>query len=615
MTQRVIVEEDDDDDENAAEEKKAKKLAESAAKKAKRDGDAWKERTGLALAEKLIKDRPSDKDFEELMKLLREVEKNEQHRGIEEAFMLRHGSLLPAIRQDQIRYCHSLYHSHPLLRTVSDITKRALLGGGISFESKRHKERVSHEVLFEHTWMQFAEAAIDSLLKYGLAIVVVLSHPTLVAHPTVLQLDQCETRMYQTAYNQRFYSVNDTSNRLTADEPGGKPISAFLICETDPPLGDGTLQSKTLVVGRQIEMYEDFRRQYLRSQHVNAVAPLVIRKEQQKDAGTTFHGSSGAAGMPLPPTGAMDPNPIESVQHAVPLHDTLNGNVSDIERHRLEERVKRILDTEPGVSKEEARRRVYKTQGAASYETIGPDGIPLITLPDGYVGDKAVSANESRYLEYFDRSTRDVVAGVFGIPADLFGDTRGNRAGNADHRLLYYDTIRGLRQKLQMVLHRVYMFIYADVGSDHLIVASDEHHTSELLADVKVQITLPGVLPMEKVDEWYDKGLITTATYTSMLARAYSLPSGIFESKQVLPYVDAPYGNATSAATGKNIQPPPKPGQASSSSSAAKPKPKAKAKPKAKPTTPNSSSDVGKRKKQDARQSAKASSGTSSSSK
>lgn len=489
--------------------------------------------------------------------------------------------------QDHMRSLNRFFSTNSLMRTIFDIGTRALLGGGIAFEKKHHFTTAMTAKLFENVWEQFVRDLLKSLWVYGFALCITRSDEHLVAVPLVLPLDQLQVRFYQDPFGQRRYAANVLPDDVTmalglgmfqaandSASSGSAPsmhpgeldslIPGITVFEMSPPLADGTLTSNVSTVLQDFRQHDTVMEQYVRHTVHHAVPPIFIRHDIPKGM------DGGPAGM------AMN---VHRADFAADLQGAEADSMLAQASVQIDPDVQRQLDlvNRHGVKTIGAARLIVQEQKlAAQHLSASATGsMATYELPPHRVLDKPPMGKEPSHVEYFHRALEIRVAAVFGIPADLFGEPKGNRSGNVDHRMIYHDAMRGIRQLMQSCLYRMYLHIYGESTLSTYVATHNSYTLEQLQADTDVHVTLPGILPTELITEWRMEGILDHQTYVAMLARSYSLPVSVFTTapevslKDLLKIKPEQPGSSSSSSSKKKSSSSSSSAKSSSSSSAA----------------------------------------------
>lgn len=454
--------------------------------------------------------------------------------------------------RDFMEQINRFFSTNSLMRTIYDIGCRALLGGGIKFEKKHHFQSSMTAKTFDYAWEEFVRDLIKSLWMYGFALCVSRSDSQLVAVPLVLPLDQLVVRFHQDAFGQRHYAVSRPPDNITMAlvghgkdsqfmdlQPGelDSPILGVQVFEMSPPLADGTLTSNVATILDDFRRHDVLMEQYVRFAQYHAVPPVFMRYDLPKGSdATTVRTARAVRDNQL----AM-PAPSAHGGGAALLNITGDRQAEEYTMDEIEALAMPYVKTGQAKTMAAARLMVqedlYAAQQLASSSSSAASsssanlGFQLHQLPPERILDKQLLGKEPGHVEHFHRALEIRVAAVFGIPADLFSEPKGNRSGNTDHRMIYHDAMRGIRQTITTCLYRMYLRIYSTSVSESYIATHNTYNIHQLEADTDVNVTLPGILPTELVTEWRLQGVLDHGTYVSMLARAYSLPKSIFTSK------------------------------------------------------------------------------------
>lgn len=467
--------------------------------------------------------------------------------------------------QDHMRNLNRFFSTNSLMRTIFDIGTRALLGGGIAFEKKHHFTTAMTAKLFENVWEQFVRDLLKSLWVYGFALCITRSDEHLVAVPLVLPLEQLQVRYYQDPFGQRRYAANmlpddvtmslglgmfnsaagdSSSGSMPPVHPGGLDslIPGITVFEMSPPLADGTLTSNVSTVLQDFRQHDTVMEQYVRHTVHHAVPPIFIRQDLPKGA------DGGPASMNVHRADFASDLNAGSAAAAMPNVDIQIAPEVQQELHLINRHGVRSVGAARAIINE---HKLMGQQVAVS----STGAIPTYELPPFRVLDKPAMGKEPSHVEYFHRALEIRVAAVFGIPADLFGEPKGNRSGNVDHRMIYHDAMRGIRQLMQSCLYRMYLHIYGESTLSTYVATHNSYTLEQLQADTDVHVTLPGILPTELITEWRMEGILDHKTYVAMLARSYSLPVSVFTTapevslKDLLKIKPEPTGPSSSSSS------------------------------------------------------------------
>lgn len=462
--------------------------------------------------------------------------------------------------RDYMQRLNYFFSTNSLMRTIYDIGSRSLLGGGIAFEKKHHFTSEMTAKLFENAWEQFVRDLLKSMWLYGFALCITRSDEFLVAVPLVLPLDQLIVRFYQDSYGQRRYAVSRIPDAVTVGlgtgiessgnsslskqmQPGDleQLIPGVTVFEMSPPLSDGTITSNVASILADFRRYDQLMEQYVRYATYHAVPPIFTRFDIPKnpdaralaeDQAAREAGLAGADGGAGAADGA-DMLPRIDPQEAM--------KINAFRQYGL----RTMAEAAWVVQEQLARAQMIDSNSAG--------GIEVHHLPAGRVLDKQQLGREPSYLKDIHRELETRVSAVFGIPADLFGEAKGNRSGNTDHRMVFHDSMRGIRQNVESCLYRMYLHIYGESTLDSYIATHNSYTIQQLQADTNVHVTLPGILPTELLTEWRLMGILDHDVFVSMLARAYSLPRSLFTTapevslKDILKVKPEPAGAASSS--------------------------------------------------------------------
>lgn len=459
-------------------------------------------------------------------------------------------TLLDRSFMQQLNY---FFSTNSLMRTIYDIGCRALLGGGIEFEKKHHFTSTMTSKTFNYAWEQFVRDLLKSLWMYGFALCVSRSDEQLVAVPLVLPIDQLIVRFHQDAFGQRHYAVSRPPDNVSMSLPSGRDaqfidlqpgvmdrlIPGVQVFEISAPLPDGTLTSNVASVLDDFRRHDVLMEQYVRFATYHAVPPVFMRYDLPKgsDATTVRHARAvrdNQLNVPIQPLHAAGAGAEAGLANIIGDQAGDAYTMDEIEALAMpyvrSGAARTMTAARLMVQEDLMAAQTFASSTATATGSGGGRrlGFEVHQLPPERVLDKQMLGKEPGHVEHFHRALEIRVAAVFGIPADLFSEPKGNRSGNTDHRMIYHDAMRGIRQTISTCLYRMYLRIYSTAISESYIATHNTYNSRQLEADTDVAVTLPGILPTELVTEWRLQGILDHDTYVSMLARAYSIPRSMF---------------------------------------------------------------------------------------
>jgi len=452
---------------------------------------------------------------------------------------------------DHMRQLLNFFRTDSLMRIIFDIGRRALLSGGIGIQHGHRFESSHLETMFQDAWERFTSDLLESLWVFGFALCVHRGDKFIHNVPMVLPLADLTVRYHQDAFGQRYYAVSHRpdpamqglESGFLGIGPGGGAslasqskqtiidfehlIEGVHVFELSPPLPDGSLTSHVATIFPDVQEYKSLAQAYIDYASYHSVPPVYVRHDIPKNSDTAaqIQATRAAAEFSaLPDVGGAD---------GAGFPDSGMPYVPETERY-----VQQLINKGSFADVESARRYVELEVGAESstirLSRTTVDGIRVYDLPPQRIIDRQVVGKEPGYVEHFYRSLQARVGAVFGVPSDLFGDVKGNRSGNVEHRMFYHETVRGLRQLIIKCIRRMYLAAWGDMLTTTFLATRDQVSLQELEAASDVSVTLPGIIPIEILDQWYTNGIIDYDNYTTLLSKSYSLPRNCFAPKALL---------------------------------------------------------------------------------
>jgi hypothetical protein len=426
------------------------------------------------------------------------------------------------VRADQMQVARKLFHTDAFVRTVAGIASTSILAGGIRFTRTGHVMEEQLGAQYEQAWSHFTELLLQSLWIYGFCAVVADRHPTLKRVPRVLNLEQVEVRILHTRLSRVEYVFLESSNDLTQAPMIGvmnqgvmglmeRPVPDVMVLELHPPDKHGNLMSAMVSVWVERRMLHHLMRaQLLAASHMSN-PPIIVETDNSR----------------FDPDRAQNTASINLARKDV---DTLNtgGTIAVGVKDAMMQTLGAMID----------RQYDAAAVDMANYGAFA-DGAPLmqrVVMETDQKGHTHTPAKEPTNLQHLITNFEERVGGIFGVPRSMFSRTDGSSSRvNDDTRMMFDASQRKLKRALTDMVTAVFNALYADDFILDAVLQDDAVATEP--GDVRVSavnVTLPGIPPLEVLQTMWMQGVLTYSAYIEYLSHMYSMPMNDFHKQQQL---------------------------------------------------------------------------------
>lgn len=461
------------------------------------------------------------------------------------------------INEGEAEACRSLFRESPVIQTLFNAFARGMLTTGVAIRHA-NRNRKLHPHMYDHVfkaaWTEFARGILEAFWIYGFALSVVHTDIFIEARPVVLDLQLVKVKILPTLTRTYFKAIDRSADIRSAPfgmtqssdysatgalvDGFNKPVPDTIIHVYTTPTVDGGIRSPVRTLLRAFTQLEEARALNRRIAYQLA-HPTQFTQEKPNTTQDADFQTLVASGGGIPSTQAhvaAGHGPGTGVGGLPSLRQVLQyARVGDSAAERADRRAhaaarlcnSRGLDAQAAMAEAEAFN-------AARYQELDT-GDTIVHLPPNRQLVRGAQVSENKNYQQLHTEFVESACAIFGVPRSLVFDSNGLRSGNVDHRAQFELTMREWRTRIQDELHRCFMTIHNQRKRDDLLwdrqTATDVASIQSRYDDGGTRLTLPCIVPSDKITEWYHAGLLTYEQFRQMIAESYAKDESDFAPK------------------------------------------------------------------------------------
>ena len=415
------------------------------------------------------------------------------------------------LSHEAIEQIHAMYIADRTVRIASETSLSSLLNGGIMFRLASNTMEGPAADSMANAWLPFVRRVVGSLWKYGLVVWGTRKCSVLGSVPFVVDLLLVSVYMKRELDGTAEYVVMEREPSGNQSQP--RIITDVRVYESQAPNSTGGIESimRTIMrAGQRLQLAEELED---RAASINANPELTLENTQdpEDDAGALF----GDVPNGLPGQ--------RNLHRSHPITTALN----ELAFYRLAARNMAL----PGAP-----------ASSAPY-------IPLRYLPRGYRATAVTQVNGPTYVENLRESYEEMVGALFGVPRSFWAQFSAARSSNSpDARLMHENQQRALKQTLVPFLSTVFRATHGKTlpevanaykkresseetrvayrtGHTEIITGVDSIVTDSVLYSAQdIDVTLPGLPPIERMLTYYELDLVSPDAMVSLISQVHGIP-------------------------------------------------------------------------------------------